>query len=221
MQPAKLTLRVARREEADRLLAFYKKNPDRFLLPRPFGDFQTAIDRGQFFVIADGDEIVAASGVFDYEANQPFVELAETFVSQSIRGFGLQGVFFKVRIASVIVYQSPSVGITTAVDSQNKASRNTTVGQGFEIWTTPVTAAHSSCLTCPNKSTERVCCCDFYLLPVDKARDAVSNLLVETASEFIMLSNKNGDEIELRCECAILTGELREVLAGFVAGETW
>lgn len=221
MQRARLILRAARREEAAQLLAFYKGNPNRFLLPRPSGEFETAIDRGQFFVVADGEEIVAASGVFDYTENQPFVELAETFVAQSVRGFGLQSVFFKIRIASVILYQGPSVGITTAVDGQNSVSLQTTDRQGFEPWTTPIAAAYSSCPKCPNKSNERACCCDFYLLPVNKARDAVSNLLEETASGSITLKNRSGDLIEVRCECAVLTGEQREALSDFVAGETW
>ena len=221
MQRAKLTLRPARPDEAEKLLAFYKGNPDRFLLPRPFDEFRTAIDRGQFLVLVDGEEIVAASGVFDYAENLPFVELAETFVSQSIRGFGLQSVFFNVRIASVILYQGPSVRITTAVDSRNGHSLKTTDRQGFEPWTTPIAAVHSSCPKCPNKTPERTCCCDFYLLPVNKARDAVSSLLDETMSGSITLKNKGGGTIEVRCECAILAGELRKALRGFVDGETW
>jgi hypothetical protein len=36
-----------------------------------------------------------------------------------------------------------------------------------------------------------------------------------------MLKNKNGDTIKLRCECAILTGDLRKALGSFVAGEIW
>lgn len=222
MQTASLTLRAAKREDSDRLLAFYKDNPDRFLLPRPSGEFETAIERGQFFVIVnDAEEIVAASGVFDYEADQPFVELAETSVSKSIRGFGLQSVFFKVRIASVIVYQGPSVGITTAIDGRNKVSLQSAVLQGFEPWTRPLPAAYSNCQMCPSKNSQRACCCDFYLLPISNARNAVSNLLDETGSGVLMLKNKNGDTIKLRCECAILTGDVREALGSFVAGETW
>ena len=76
----------------------------------------------------DTEEIVAASGVFDYEADQLFVELAETSVSKSID---------------------------------------------------------------------------------------------ETGSGVLMLKNKHGDTIKLRCECAILTGDLRKALGSFVAGETW
>jgi len=74
---------------------------------------------------------------------------------------------------------------------------------------------------CPSKNSQRACCCDFYLLPISKARDAVSNLLDETGSGVLMLKNKNGDTIKLRCECAILTGDLRKALGSFVAGETW
>jgi len=222
VQLASLTLRAAKLEDSGKLLAFYKGHPDQFLLPRPWGEFETAIERGQFFLIVnDEEEIVAASGVFDYEENQPFVELAETFVSNSVRGYGLQSIFFKVRIASVIVYQGPSVRITTAVDNRNTFSLRTTIREGFEPWTRPIRAAYSNCDLCPSKNAQRACCCDFYLLPVSKARNAVSGLLDETGSGILKLKNNKGHTIELRYECTILMGELRKTLDSFAAGDTW
>lgn len=222
VQVASLILRAAKHEDSERLLAFYKGHPDQFLLPRPWGEFETAIERGQFFLIVnDEEEIVAASGVFDYEENQPFVELAETYVSKSVRGYGLQSIFFKVRIASVIVYQGPSVRITTAVDNGNTFSLQTTIREGFESWTRPIPSAYANCQICPSKQAQRACCCDFYLLPVSKARNAVSSLLDETGSGVFKLKNNKGRTIELRYECTILMGELRKTLGSFVAGDTW
>ena len=222
MQVASLTLKAAKHEDSERLLAFYEGHPDQFLLPRPWGEFETAIERGQFFMIVnDEEEILAASGIFDYEENQPFVELAETYVSMNVRGYGLQSIFFKVRIASVIVYQGPSVWITTAVDNGNDISLQTTIREGFEPWISPIPAAYANCQVCPSKNTQRACCCDFYLLPVSKARSAVRSLLDETGSGVLKLKNKKGHSIELTCECTILKGELRKMLGDFVAGYTW
>ncbi len=221
MHDANLILRAARREEADRLLAFYEKNPDRFLLPRPFEEFAASIARGQFFVVVEGEEIQAASGVFDYAKDLPFVELAETYVSPSLRGVGLQGIFFRLRIASVIVYQGPSIGITTAVDGQNEFSLKTTSAQGFEKWSAPIAEAYLSCHSCPNKTEGRVCCCDFYVLPVIKAREAVARILAETESGSLSLENKRGVTRRLDCACSILAGEHREALAEFASGKTW
>lgn len=221
MQIAHLILRAAMREEADRLLAFYESNPDRFLLPRPSREFAASVDRGQFFVITHNEEIIAASGVFDYAGALPFVELAETFVSPDFRGFGIQSVFFKIRIASVILYQGPSVGITTAIDKGNEPSVRTMRQQGFGVWTAPNPEVYTSCETCPNKSTKGSCCCDFYLLPVDKAREAVRDLLEQTAPGFATLDNRKGESINLKCECTLLMGEQRQALIGFAAGEVW
>ena len=166
MQEASLKLRAAKHEEAERLLAFYQANRDPFLLPRPFQEFTKSIERGLFFVVVDDEEeIVAASGVFDYGNDRPFVELAETFVAPRVRGFGIQRIFFKLRIASVVLFQGPSVGITTAVDGRNQRSLATALGQGFEGWATPIEEAYASCPACPHMSTERRCCCDFYVGP--------------------------------------------------------
>jgi hypothetical protein len=218
---ATLTLRAAKRSEADRLLAFYEANPNPFLLPRPFKEFSTAIERGQFFVVTDGEEIVAASGIFDYGDEQPYVELAETFVAPAARGFGIQRIFFMLRIGSVVLFQGPSVTITTAVDGRNPRSLANAAGQGFERWSDPISEAYASCPTCPNRSEQPRCCCDFYRLPIVKAREAVRALLDATTAASVQLQHSSGATLKLVCDCPITAGEQRLALEDFALGTVW
>lgn len=221
MQAASLVVRAAKRGQADRLLAFYQANNARFVIPRPFEEFTRAIQRGQFFVVMDGEEIVAASGVFDYSEEAPFVELADTLVAQPVQGFGLQRLFFRLRFAAVVISQGPSIGITTAVDPENARSLRTTLEQGFQPWKQPIPEAYKTCPSCPNQKGSRVCCCDFFLLPIPRAVEAVRDLLAESNAGIITLHSRDGGTLELDCDCAILRGEHRAALHDFVEGATW
>lgn len=125
-------LRVAGLDEADRVLAFYRKNSHRFLLPRPERDFQKAVKRGNFLLVEIGGKIVAASGIFDYSDGEPYVELAETSVTGAVQGHGLQALFFRHRIASVAVSQGPSVTITTAVTPATTSQYETRARWAFK-----------------------------------------------------------------------------------------
>lgn len=218
-----LILRPPAREEAFRVLDFYEANRREFLLPRPDTDFAGAVERGQHFVIENDGEIVAASGVFEYGEHLRYVEASETLVLPEVQGFGLQALLFRVRIASIVLTQGPAIGITTAVDPDNTRSVQTTRKQGFELWTTPIEQAFESCPTCPHAVQSRPCCCDFYLLPVDKAREAVTQLLQESATGAIVLHNKANDELRIDCRgCRILGDpEFRSMLEEFAAGSTW
>ena len=223
MQPATVTLRPPKREEARRVISFYEANRREFLLPRPVSDFTNAVGRGQHFVIEIGGEIVAASGIFEYGEHLPYVEVSETLALPLVQGFGLQDLFFRVRFASIVVTQGPAIGITTAVDPKNERSVRTTLKQGFALWPATIDEAFDSCLTCPHSVAHRKCCCDFYLLPVASARAAVSKLLLESAAREIVLSNKNNDELRIECAgCRFLAEEeIRSMLEEFVAGLTW
>jgi hypothetical protein len=219
---ASLILQAANRAQADRLTAFYQANNAQFVIPRPYEEFSRAIERGQFFVVTDrNEEIVAASGVFDYSDDAPFVEMADTLVAKHAQGFGLQRLFFRLRIASIVVTQGPSIGITTAVDPANHRSLQTTLEQGFQLWATPIGEAYKSCPNCPNKAEHRACCCDFYLLPSAKAVEAVRTLLEESNTGLITLASRDRRALELNASCAVLQGEHRAALHEFVAGATW
>ena len=151
------------------------------------------------------------------------MEVSETLAVTPVQGFGLQDLFFRVRVASIVVTQGPAIGITTAVDPKNERSVRTTLKQGFTLWPAPIDEAFDSCLTCPHSVAHRKCCCDFYLLPVASARAAVSKLLLESAAGEIVLSNKNNDQLRIECAgCRFLAEEeIRSMLEEFVAGSTW
>ncbi len=216
-------LRVAGLGEADRVLAFYQANRHRFLLPRPETEFEKAVKRGNFFLVEIADRLLAVSGIFDYADGLPYVELAETSVAAEVQGHGIQAVFFRHRIGSVVVSQGPGVTITTAVDRRNTISIENTRRIGFQAWSQPIPEAYASCPHCPSRPAPevgRLCCCDFYCLPVPKAREAVSTLLQETKSGILTLQRKR-PSLVLRSECLFLTGDYRRMLHDFVQGQVW
>src|ERR1035441_1581908 len=88
-------LRVARPEETKRLLAFYEGNRHRFFLPRPEGEFEKAVQRGNYLLVEIADRLVAVSGIFDYADGLRYVELAETSVAAEAQGYRLQAAFFR------------------------------------------------------------------------------------------------------------------------------
>jgi hypothetical protein len=223
MKAIKGRLRVVGLGEADRVLAFYRQNSHRFLLPRPEAQFQNAVTRGNFLLVEIGAKIVAASGIFDYSDAEPYVELAETSVTKAVQGHGLQALFFRHRIASVVVSQGPSVVITTAVDPGNDFSVRNVSQLGFQPWRQPIPEAYLSCPQCrakPASNSGRKCCCDFYYLPIEKARGAVSAALLESESSELTLMRK-APGLVLSSECLFLKGAYREMLRDFVEGRDW
>lgn len=198
-------VRLAHPDEKDSLLEFYQKNPDPFLLPRPAPEFEQAVEEGRYFVIEVNGEIIAASGIFDYDEAQPFVELAETRVIKDWQGYRLQGLLFRLRIASVILGQGKNtLQITTAIDPENEISRKTMKSINFQEWKEIIPEAFNSCPTCPNRTDKRDCCCDYFILPTESKKQAVSTLLTESKKKEILMTNKHGQELILKCECRML-----------------
>jgi hypothetical protein len=165
---------------------------------------------------------VAASGIFDYSDDTPYVELAETSVAPEVQGYGLQALFIRHRTAKVVVSQGPSVTITTAINPGNDISIRNARKAGFQSWE-PVPEAFLSCPQCPSKPTAhagRKCCCDFFYLPIDKAREAVSTALQESDSGVLTLT-RNTSELLLTSECYFVTGVFRGMLREFADGGMW
>lgn len=214
------------------MIDIYESNPHPFLLPRPATDFRRAVARGQHFVVEQHGQIVAASGVFDYTDDRPFVELSETLVLPPLRRRGLQGLFFRLRIASVVVTQGPSIGITTAIDPRNEVSLTSAHSQGFQLWPSVIPEAYASCSTCRNQEAAskmgRPCCCDFYCLPIEQARARVRALLAETTllDEFtegpVDLHGKAGS-LSVDCSgCRVVADhDYRAMLRDFADGASW
>lgn len=65
-----LTLRTAIEGDKDSLFNLYKNQNEKFLLPRPENEFTAAIHRRHYFLIEENNQILAASGVFDYSESR-------------------------------------------------------------------------------------------------------------------------------------------------------
>ncbi len=185
-----MIIRIATSQDGPSLRNFYAQFSSKYLLPRPDSDFDTAISRGQFFIIEDAQTICAAAGVFDYGDNLPAVELSETCVATNYRGFRMQALLLQIRIASVAVSQGSNVVVTTAIDPRNKISKNNIIKAGFVPWE-PIKAVYSSCPTCKNRPCTlkfwRRCCCDYYQLPRHESVRAIRDLI----------NRSNGNNIHL------------------------
>src|SRR4051812_19749511 len=178
MPSSKLILRAIKAAESARVQAAYEAWGDGFVLPRPEADYRAAAEKGLFFVVEREGAIVAATGVYDLIDGSK-VETGSTYVEKTFRGYGVQQLFFQVRIASVVVTQGTGVEITTAVNPSNHHSLTNAQKAGF-VPMSAVAEQIAPCISCPKKANlpdERICCCDFWTLPIDKRRSTVQTLL--------------------------------------------
>ncbi len=221
MQKALAWLKSAQRPSE--LAEFYESHRTRFLVPRPAEDFGRAVARGQHFYLECNGTPIAATGVFDYGEGLPYVELSETFVVEDYRGFGIQGLFLRLRVASTVMYQGPEAVITAAVDPANERSLANAAHAGFERWAEPRSEVYASCSRCPYATRERACCCDFYRLPTEQARIQVGRFLEETAGGVLRLRRRSGDELGVPVAGVrwVTNGDQREALRQFSAGTIW
>lgn len=217
--------RPAKHKEAEAILRFYKSQNDPYVLPRPLKDLQDSAEKGLFFVVEIESRLVAVSGVFDL-GDIPFVELGGTLADKSVRGFGLQTVFFGLRIASVVVHQGLDIRMLTAIDPTNKPSRRNTLDSGFIIWPDPIPELFEPCVACNKRdsavSVGRQCCCEFYELPQENARSEVKQLLADVnhAHKINRVRPKTGETLTVTVESQLLTAH-RTVLEDFASGKSW
>jgi len=221
----RLKLSPARPEESSRIYAFYREAQDSGNLPRPEADLKQAAEKGLFFVGRAGGEIVAVAGVFDL-ALAPYVELGGDFVAPSVRGFGLQELLFKVRIAATVVNQWPSARMLTAIDPANIPSVKNATKAGFISWTNPVSAVLAPCVDCRKRPAalmaNRQCCCDFFILPDEGAREQVREFLILIQDgSMIDMPGRAGDSLLVDIESNLLSEPYRLALDDFASGRDW
>jgi hypothetical protein len=146
-------------------------------------------------------------------------------VDERLRGFRLQELFFRIRIASVVWSQGTGIQITTAIDPSNERSLRSTRTCGFRDMTELIDEQLVPCAGCtkrPAAGSGRACCCNFYVLPDDAARGAVRAFLEQVVSGAATLRNGAGDELPLRVTAKVATDpDARAALAAFGAGQTW
>jgi hypothetical protein len=219
-------LRAASPDESSQLLKALEKWADPYVLARPESELKAAAETGLFFLVTDpnNSEILATSAVFSLRDGE-YVEVGTTYVDERLRGYRLQELFFRIRIASVVWSQGTSIRITTAIDPTNERSLKSTRSSGFCDMTTLIDEQIGPCVDCkkrPSADTGRVCCCNFYELPDDAARAAVKELLEQVVGGITTLRNRSGDEIELLVAAKVATdADARTALGEFVAGRTW
>lgn len=225
MLTPRVKLSPARPEESSRIYAFYQQAQDPGVLPRPEADLKQAAEKGLFFIGRAGSEIVAVAGVFDLGLD-PYVELGGTFVAPGVRGFGLQGLLFKLRIAATVVNQGPDARMLTAIDPVNTPSAKNATKAGFISWTDPASAVLEPCVNCPKRQAalvaNRQCCCDFFVLPDDEARKQVREFLILTQDgSMIDMSGRAGESLTVNIESNLLSKPYRLALNDFVSGQNW
>jgi hypothetical protein len=225
MLTPRVKLSPARPEESSRIYAFYQEAQDPGVLPRPEADLEQAAEKGLFFVGRSGGKIVAVAGVFDLGLD-PYVELGGTFVAPSVRGFGLQGLLFKLRIAATVVNQGSDARMLTAINPANTPSAKNATKAGFISWTNPASAVLEPCVNCPKRSAalvaNRRCCCDFFVLPDNEARKQVREFLILTQDgSMIDMSGRAGESLTVNIESNLLSQPYRLALDDFASGQNW
>lgn len=221
MASGKLILRAVKAAESARVQSAYDKWGDGYVLPRPEADYRAAAEKGLFFVIEENNDIVAATGVYDLVEGSK-VETGSTYVDTPFRGYGIQQLFFQVRIANVVATQGPNVEITTAVNPENSHSLQNAQRAGF-VSMLPIPEQIAPCVSCPKKAGlpfARACCCDFWTLTIDKRRAVVQGLLDRGVS--IQLSCKAGTTLTVELQGRIFTDpDTRSALRDFAEGRDW
>lgn len=214
------TIRSPGRGEIQRVLDFYKKHPSDYLVPRPRKELRGALSSGRVFTVERDQQILAATAVYSYGTLTAAVELSDTCVSEPIQGYGLQSFFFKLRVMHVIVAEGCSTTITTAIDPGNLRSRENAASQGFLPWTPPADV-QQGCAQCPRRTAARSCCCDYFYLPQEHQRAAVSKLLAHIEDSKIVLE-RAGKTLQLTPKCKILCAQsYLETARDFANGQSW
>lgn len=216
-------MRTALPADIDAIRRFFRDAEDPNVLPRPADDYEASVRSGLFYIVEVDGEIVAGAGVFFLreEETSP-VEMGSCYVAKKARGFGIQKLLVRARVAASAAFLDQEAMICTAVKPDNCESIRSIKSAGFR----PVPKAHpwllEPCQSCPSKpglQSGRICCCDFYYLPTEKKAEQIRALL-ETKSLFI--SRSNGDLMSIYLHMKMLAepdyrGALEEFVAGFPA----
>ena len=99
---AHAAIETARPADYEQILSFLRAANEEKLLPRPAGDYRRAIDSGLFCVARSAGQLVAVAGAFVLSDVEPIlIEMGSCYVAPAFRGFGLQKLLVRARIAAV------------------------------------------------------------------------------------------------------------------------
>jgi hypothetical protein len=201
-------MRNATVDEVDPIYQFYRNANDPNVLPRPKEDYYAAARRGLFYIIESNGQLIAAAGLFYLGENLASpMEVGSAYVVPPMRGFKLQLLLLNARIVAAWLFLHADLKLITAVKPENEASRQSVSNVGFVPWLDPIPEAFKPCAHCmsrPNLSSDRKCCCDFYILSKAQLYMAVSSLLQNERWHQI---RPDGAELVVECKPQFLTNQ--------------
>lgn len=114
----------------------------------------------------------------------------------------------------------------TAIDPKNTRSAQNAKKSGFVSWREPASAVLAPCVECPKRSAaliaNRECCCDFFILPDEQARNQVRKFLSLTqAGPTIDMSGREGGSLTAHIQSNLLSEPYRLALDDFASGKQW
>lgn len=214
----KATIETARPYDFAETLAFLRAAADNTLLPRPDIDYVRSIGLGLFCHARVEGRLVAVAGAFPLsQSGQHLVEMGSCFVVPAYRGFGLQKMFVRARIASVAAFVDPDARILTGVKPDNLRSRSSVLKAGFEPLkedASLLTELCAYCLARPGETSDRLCCCDFFYIPRHRQLQEITTLLDHATTTVV---RPNGEQLAVRVAIDALTGPARARLEALVA----
>jgi N-acetylglutamate synthase-like GNAT family acetyltransferase len=213
----KAIIETARASDSESILAFLRGATEEKLLPRPDDDYRRAIEAGLFFVARREGELIAVAGAFVLSDVEPIlIEMGSCYVAPRFRGFGLQKVLVRARIAAVIALVDPEARILAAVAPQNRGSLASVLKAGFEPLTEDSRLLLELCAYCatrPCAASDRLCCCDFFHIPRSRQRSEIAAILRPGP---VIVARSNGALMAVAMALDALKPPRRAALEAFV-----
>ncbi len=209
-------IETARRSDAEAVLGLLRGAGDEKLLPRPDEDYRRAIEKGLFCVARSDCKLIAVAGAFVLSDVAPvLVEMGSCYVAPAFRGFGLQKLLVRARIAAVAAVVDRDARILTAITPENLGSRASVLKAGFEPLTEDPRLLTELCAYCaarPGATSARLCCCDFFYIPRDRQRAEIAAILQKGP---VTVARANGERMTVAMAIAALREPYRAALASF------
>jgi hypothetical protein len=218
-EPARVehvAVETAHASDYEPILAFLRAAAHEKLLPRPAADYRRSIESGLFCVARSGGVLVAVAGAFVLSEAAPIlIEMGSCYVAPSFRGFGLQKLLVRARIAASVGLIDPDARILTAITPQNLGSLNSVLKAGFEPLTEHARHMLELCGLCaarPDEASARQCCCDFFHIPSHRKRSEIGALLQPGPA---ILARGSGERLSVGMNIDVLKPPRRAALEAF------
>lgn len=216
-----LLVRHATSDDIERLCAFYAaEQPGTHVLSKRPEAIAREIAGGYLVIGEQAGTIVTAAGATKYLGAQS-IELGGCVVTAALRGYGLQKLLLRVRIATVVMYDGTAIRILSVIHPGNTASLKSATAVGFVPVPTPdeVLALCATCDERPVMGTESAerCCSTTLEVKLPDIRHAVRDLLNATRENGVTLEHGSGSTpaLAVNLDVRILRGRDRDALQEF------